>query len=142
METARLIVCEQTGDWAASLRRMLDNIRVYETRSLRACWKELETAPASLICLQWPFDSDVVWLARLAALDSQFPRARAVVLSTPAGRSLNNVWREAGAVHVVYSQRDLEEIKPIVERHLASAPAPKYESAKDEFWNRLPWSES
>ena len=77
---ARLIVCEHSGRWAVALRRELAEagVRVWETRTLADCRKELAASPASFVVLELSGEPSAV-LRFMARQPREFPGG-------PAGR--------------------------------------------------------
>ena len=141
MSCPKVILCERTVRWASALVRHLPaEVRLQQTRSLAECTTELAAAPTSLVALEVTaanFAGVLPWLGRLSA---RHPLARAVVL---ADRGLvNGEWllREAGALHVTTSPRDLGWFRGLIKNHLAGLPSPKVGLAR-ELWDALPWSE-
>lgn len=138
---ARLIVCERTGRWAVALRRELSGagVRVWETRTLADCWKELIASPASFVVVE--LGGDVAGLLRrMASQSREFPLAR---LAVAADRSLSDyewLMREAGAVHFVCSPRQVGPLAQLACRHLAHVPPPQ-QSLTERIWASLPWAE-
>ena len=51
---ARLIVCEAADRWTIALRRLIreDEIRVYQTRSLKDCERQMSEHPASIVFVE------------------------------------------------------------------------------------------
>jgi hypothetical protein len=139
MPYARLIVCEKTGRWAAALRRELaGKARVYETRSLPDCWDELAESPASWLVLE-ATEANLDNLAqRLAELPEKFRFARAMVCGERPMAAWEWLLREAGAVHAVFSPRELAPAVRFALRHLALAPRPEM-SLRERVWESLPW---
>ena len=137
---ARLIVCEQTGKWAVALRRssLIGSIRVYETRSTEECQQELQASPASLVAVE-ATDANLnrlaAWLCEIA---TQFPRCRVVVLASRGLESSQWLWREAGAVHVEYSPRQMSGVARIALRQLKDV-ANDGHSIRQRVWDRMPW---
>jgi hypothetical protein len=138
MNAARLIVCEARGGWAAALRREVD-VRVYETRSLVACWRELAQWPHSLLVLEGTLDNCDELTGRLADLRREFPGAVAVVVTQRHLRDLEWLAREAGAAHFVASPRALKPLAQMARRHLAAAPALDLPPAQ-RILASLPWT--
>lgn len=140
MKTARLIVCEKRGGWAAALRRELSE-RVFETRSLTACWRELAAWPQSFLIWELTPDNCEELIQRLADLGREFPGAAAVIVTERRWRAVQWLVREAGAVHLVSSPRCLTPVAQMARRHLDAAadldlpPTQKIRAG-------LPWSDA
>jgi DNA-binding NtrC family response regulator len=136
----RLIVCEQTGQWAVALRRHLAPAgpRIHETRTLADCWEMLAQGPAGFVVAELTRVNGEALLDRIVRCGCECPLARVAVV---ADRSLADVeWlvREAGAVHFCASPRRLEPLARIARRHLRQAPRPK-RAMEERILARLPW---
>ncbi len=138
---ARVVVCEKGNQWAVALRRALrpTGYRVVETRSLEECWQELSGRPASFVALELVSGNAEAVIRRLLDLGRRFRHAKAVVL---AGRGLESyewVMREAGAIHVLFSSRDLSAAARLVNQYMqgVSEPAVGFHEA---VWQELPWA--
>jgi hypothetical protein len=140
MALARFIVCEKSGRWAVALRRALapHGVRVYQTRSLAECRRELELSPASVAALELTGANAAQlgeWIERVSR---EFPGARLVVLGSEDARPWEAWMREAGAIAAAFSSRRLGPIARQTRRHLAAAPQEEL-SFRDEVRRRLPW---
>ncbi len=137
---ARLIVCERMGRWAVVLRRELagSDLRVYETRSLVECWKELAESPAGLAVVELTAGSIAPLLQRLARLHSDLPLARVAVVADRSLVKYEWLIREAGAVHFTCSSRQLGPLARVAGGHLDRAPSPP-KTLVEKVWDRLPW---
>ncbi len=145
-----LIVMEQTGDWAAALRRELPQpaVRLIETRTLEECWRRLAEWPAALVALELTAERVGPLLARLLRMEREFPAARAIVLAERRLAPYGPLVREAGAIHFVDSTRSLGPVAELVRRRLArlaasgDAPAAGADDTLAEILADLPWSET
>ena len=140
MPSARIIVCEKTGQWAIALRRLLapGGHRVQETRSWPECWAELARHPASLLVAEMTAQNVELMLERLTDLPRRFRQARAVVVGDRDLARYEWAVRTAGAAHVVFTPRELPRTARLIVRHLALAPPPEL-SLREAVWQRLPW---
>jgi hypothetical protein len=141
--SARLLLCERTGDWAAAMRRELAEagVRVWETRSLADAWAALGQAPASLLIVELTVQNMEHLLGRMARLSHEFPLARVAVVAERAMAGHEWLLREAGAVHFVCSPRQLAPLAEIALRHLAEVPSPP-QTMVERIWASLPWARS
>lgn len=140
MDAARFIVCEKTGQWSVAIRRAeLDlGVRVCETRSLAECWEELAASPASFLALELRAGAVETVLTNLIGLDRGYPAARAAILAPRSQASYEWLLREAGAVHAVFSPRQITSVLRLAKRHLARVPAQE-RALREMIWARLPW---
>lgn len=123
--SAPLIVCERTGDWAMHLRRALAQHKVplREVRSLLECDEQLLESPESCLFLALDVGRQADVVDFVAAWSDRFPRCRIVIGAPRDQAGYEPLFREAGAVHFVTSPRDLAATATIIERHLARALA-------------------
>jgi hypothetical protein len=141
MSLPRVILCERTMRWASALARHLPaDVLLQQTRSLGECTAELAASPTSLVALEVTaanLSGVVPWLARLPA---RYPRACVIALADRELPGAEWLLREAGALHVTVSPRELQGIAGIVKNHLARLPAPKT-GVVQQLWDTLPWSQ-
>jgi hypothetical protein len=138
--TARLIVCERTGEWSAGLRVELaeSGVRLWECRRLAEAWTALAESPGSLVIAEVRRENLAELLQRLIWLDRDFPLARAVVVADRGLARYEWLLREAGAVHFLASPRKLAPLVRLAARHIASVPVPE-QSLAEQIWATLPW---
>ena len=138
--TARLILCEKTGRWAAAFRRAAaaGELPIRETRSLEQLERELEQLPSSVAAIEINSASAARIGSQLAGWRVRFSAARFVLLAETDVAASEPELREAGACHVVYSSRDLAATVELIRRHLARAPRPEL-SLEDSILASLPW---
>jgi hypothetical protein len=136
---SRLIVCERTGRWAMALRRELAEagVRVWETRTLADCFRELAESPASFAVLELGGDFDGL-LRRLARRSREFPLAQLAVVADRSLAGYEWLMREAGAVYFLCSPRHVGPLAQLACRHLAQVPSPQ-QSLTERIWASLPW---
>lgn len=140
MRSARIIVCEKTGRWAASLRCMpqLASVSIWETRMLSECAARLRESPASVLVVETVGDnlSDLCrWMVKQT---DRFADMRSVIVFSPPGRPAEAVLRTAGAHHVVGNVVELNRLAHWIARHVAQAPSNRA-SVRQWTWARLPW---
>ena len=140
MHAARIIVCEKTGRWATALRRVLSATRprMCQTRSMAECLRELERSPASLIALELTAENGSSVVEFLDEVHQRFHRAIVVVFGPRAMERCGWLVREAGAVHAVFSPREVASAARVIERHLQRAPTHPL-TLRQSLWSRLPW---
>ena len=138
---AQLIVCERTGVWTAALRRAIGSSYriVRECRNLADAEQMLDCWCASLVAVEVTpagFDRALGWLRDL---ERRWPLARAVAL---VSRELDDdaCWalREAGAIDVARSPRDLGGVADVAVRHVARAPA-RMATVSEQVLGSVPW---
>jgi len=138
--TARLIVCERTGRWAAALRMELAEagVRVWETRSLAECWETLAAAPGNFVVVELIAATADDLLGKMVGLEHRFPRTRVAVVADRSLAEYEWLLREAGAVHFTCSLRQLAPLARAACRHLAQVPTPR-QGLAERIWAGLPW---
>ncbi len=141
MPLAELIVCETTSKWAVALRRQLrssGNLRVGETRHLEDCWRQATASPASIVALEATAANIEPLLVSMTRYRTRLPRARVVVLADRCLTDGEWLLREAGAVHVVFSSRNLGPLVRLMRRHFdrLGVLQPVALTAR---WEHLPW---
>lgn len=146
MQTAELIVCERTGRWAVALRQARSKLdaqsssrSVRECRTFADCERMLRDWPASLVAVEATAPHLGRVLLWIAGLERAFPLARAVVLAERGLEDYEGAFREAGALHVVYSPRQLDPVDTLAERQIAGAPEREL-SLTEQVEARLPWA--
>lgn len=137
----RLIVVEKTGRWAAALRRVAGRgaLPLTEVRSLDQTERELGGHPAALVAIEVGVSSLVRVSSRLALWRNRFAGARFLLLAEPELAPLESALRDAGAVHVIYSTRELAATVRLIRRQLARTPQSAM-TLEESIWARLPWS--
>jgi DNA-binding NtrC family response regulator len=145
MSASRFIVCAKTPTWAVAIRRqwLVSGPRICETRSLELCWQDLEQFPKSLVVAELT-DNNLGALARwLRRVARRFPDTRVVVVGEHRMEACQWLLREMGAVHAIFSPRNLEDLVRIARRHLENGPVTI--TTGDDRWARdavgtlLPW---
>ena len=141
-QTARVIVWEETGVWAAHLRLALgDSSRsVYPCRTSEACDEALQRWPASLLAIEVTADRFETTLAWLAEQLWHRPAVRAVALAAPDLRGAAAVIRESGAIDIAFGPRRMRDIAELSRRHLARAAEPDLR-LRERIFSRLPWGD-
>lgn len=140
MSLARLLICEKTGQWAVALRRELAAwpLRVYETRSFAACQEECAQYRASFVVVEATTANlfkAVEWMARVGR---EFPQVRLAAVGPRDVEPYADAIREAGAMAVVLSSRQLAPIARMARRHVARASEPNL-TFREQVERRLPW---
>ena len=136
-----LIVCEKTGRWAAALRCAAGSreLPISEVRSLEQAERELSVHRAAIVAMEVGEASLVRVATRLAAWSKRFPDAAFLILAEEQLVPLEPRLRETGALHAVFSPRDLSATVRLIRRHLARAARPP-QTLEESIWARLPWS--
>ncbi len=142
MSMPHVIVCERTGTWAAAIRRQLPlDIRMRQTRGLAECVAELAEAPMSLLVLELTAQNLAGVLEVLGRLPGRFPLAQAIVVSDSRLKHSEWLVREAGAIYIAPSSRELAGLEETVRNHLRCVPATRAGFAA-EVWDALPWGDA
>ena len=140
MPPARFLVCEKTGRWAVALRRESAGrqVRVYETRSLADCRRELESSPASFVAAELTVAGAEKLIAWIDGVSRELPQVRVAVLADREAASWDWPSREAGAIGFTCSPRRLAPILRMARRHLAAAPEAEL-TFREQVEQRMPW---
>ncbi len=163
------IVCEHSGQWAASLRVALSRhnhcgsgslaTRVYEVRNLAELDSQLIDHQVGLVLVEVSADNLAAVLETLSRHDRQNVRFAALLDESlrypPAEKnSSNNICAavvdalgEAGAVAVVKSPRYIGQLLALAVQHAAwhargNTIADEHASIKARAWAALPWQDA
>ena len=136
-----LIVCEPTGRWAAAISRLLpQGTAVCQTRTFEDCRSELAAAPHSVVAAAVSVGNLLRALHYLSACEREFPSAVPIALAERGASRYALLLREAGAMHVVGSIRELQSVVDITLLQTARFPMPH--TATQQMWARLPWADA
>ena len=145
MQTARVIVWEATGGWAAHLRRALGEMAlgeaskwISECRTRQACEEMLDRWPASLVAVEVTADHFEDMLGWLADNGRRRPAARAVVFAAGGLREAEAALRESGALEIAFSPRHLQKVADVSCRHIARAASADL-NLRERVMAELPW---
>lgn len=139
-KSARLVVCERTGQWAVALRRELSEagLRVWETRNLKDCGALLAESPASFVVLELNAAKLEETIRFINVWRADFPRFRFAVVADRGLASFQWFMRETGAADFLFSLRKIDRLADMACRHLAQVPAAP-QSLTERVWANLPW---
>lgn len=140
--SARLVVCEKSGRWAAQLRRLLqgDGRWVCETRSVPQ-WLDALAEHAASLCVAEATTNNFEQLhAALTRSREEFPLACTVIASDELPADAIWALREAGAIDAVDALRRLDRVVTLWRRQTEKFP-PRRETELDRVLAALPWSE-
>lgn len=143
MPAVELIVCETTCHWSTFLRheisvRSQERARIRECRDLYECDELLQRHPASFVVLEVDtarLEATTMWLGRV---ESKFPHARMVALVERPTTEIEAILREAGALSVIASVRELATAVDLWRRHTARV-LNGGQTVNEQVWDRLPW---
>ncbi len=140
MRRAQLIVLERQGTWAVALRAQLRGlaIRIRETRSAAELWGELQQRPGSFVALELRPESVAAVIGLLVRINRRFPATCSAVLAPRKLASHESLIREAGAIHVAFSPRQLAFVKVLAQRHFDQLRHDEL-SVRERIVARLPW---
>jgi hypothetical protein len=167
--TANWIICERTSTWAAALRtsvaragKAADRVTIHETRRLNELTAQLRETYADLALVEVTsenLDTVLIWLADHQIRPSAAPVAILLdyaftnALRPPQlgdhemCRAVVDALREAGAVDVALSPRELDPVVKLGMRCLAKKspaglPRPgDNESIEQWAFHQLPWQD-
>ncbi|MGW8257607.1 MAG: hypothetical protein ACWGMZ_08990 [Thermoguttaceae bacterium] len=139
-KTARLLVSERKGRWAAALRRELSEtgVRVWETGTYADCGTQLAQSTASFLVLELNETKIRELLHYILAWQQEFPAFRFAVVSDHALQDYHWFMREIGAADFVSRQAKIGALAETICRHLALAPRLS-QSLTERIWTNLPW---
>jgi hypothetical protein len=142
MAFGKFLVCEESNGWTVALRWGLaqDQPQLVVSQDLDDCWQKLAVAPASFLALELNETNLESIVERLQDIRSRFPLARAAVMCDRSMATCEWLVREAGAVHVAVSVRDMSTVIRLAARHLAQV-LPPVVGVRQRVWDRLPWQE-
>lgn len=140
MSLARFLVCEKTGRWAVALRRERTGslLRVYETRGFVECRRELERSPASFVAMELTVGNAARLADWIERVSRELPESRIAVLGQRDAALYEGLVREAGAICVTFSPRQLGAVVRMAEQCLAAAPEVE-QTFREQVRKRLPW---
>jgi hypothetical protein len=137
--SAACIVCERGTWWTSHLRRFLRHaaVTIEGCRDTYHGWTALERFPSSIVLVEVNETQLERVLDFLVHVQSRFTSARTVVMPP---RSCAQAWwlREAGAIHIAESTRELETVACLVQRHVRQAPARPF-TWTEQVHASLPW---
>ena len=132
-----VIVCERSGRIAAALRRRLPgHVPLLENRTLDECQQALVQWPASFVVLELTVGAFERTLRVLESLGRRFPQACSTVVGERKLEPFEMLLREAGAIHVLFGMRHMQELSRLAGRHAESFGQPA--TLAEEIWQRLP----
>jgi hypothetical protein len=140
--SARLIVCEKSGRWAAQLRRLLqgEGRWISETRSVLQWLDAVGEHPASLSLVE-ATDKNVEQVYRaLTRVGVEFPFARTAIATDELPADAVWALREVGAIHAVDALRRLGSVALLWRRQAEKFP-PRAATELDRVLAALPWAE-
>lgn len=139
--TAQFIVCEKSGDWAATLRwhQGARPLPLRETRNLIDARAVLFEAPTSILALETTAANAEGVLRLMLEAHRVWPESRVIVMLTSEVGKFANLFWESGAAFVVLSPRRLDRVVRLVERNLARHEPPEL-TTREWVWARLPWN--
>jgi len=140
MPVVRLIVCEKAPRWSVALRHVLRGLppQIIETRSLTSSMSALATAPASFVVLDVREKNLANALEWLDQAGQRFPLARVAVTITPEMASTEVLFREAGAIDVLFSTQQAASVAHQAQRRLTQIPAEQL-NLRQWLAERMPW---
>jgi DNA-binding response OmpR family regulator len=153
MAVCSLIICEKTNHWAVALRWALlaQPVRVYETRTWNHAWQALQDEQSSLVAIELRRGQLEEVLRQLRQITIRSARTGAIVLTERSMAEHEWLLREAGALHVAVSTRNLAPLARLVgrfcRRERSARKLIEHDQDADSFairavvWQRLPWSD-
>jgi len=141
MNECGIVVCEKTGRWAVAIRRALGGATgLGETRSWTACLREARSRPGALVAVEITPENAEAACLRLTELSLNSPQISVIVLADRRLRPTEWVFREAGAVSVLFSPDELVRLRPLWQRFVDRLPVVQT-PFREQVWSRLPWTQ-
>jgi hypothetical protein len=100
--------------------------------------QELRTRTAALVAVEVSPDNAEAVCRRLADLTQRPQRVYAILLADRSLQKAEWLLREAGAVQVLFSPRDVLRLRPLWERFRVQKPSSRT-TFREHVWSRLPW---
>jgi len=139
MPSACLIVYEKKPRWAVALRRALQNPSlIVEVRSFTGVAAAIAAAPASLVFLDVQEKELQPALDWLDDVGRHFPQVRVLVALPQELASAELLYREAGAIDVLYFTLQVPAVARMAQRQLAQAPRDQL-TVRESIAERMPW---
>ena len=134
-----LIVFESNGTWAAALRRLglPAPLRMREVRTSGECRENLALSPNAIVTIAATQSNLAAVVDLLVELTDRHTGSTLMVLAERSLLPMELLFREAGAIHVVFSPRQLRHVVESAARYTSHFPVEA--GAADEVWERLPW---
>lgn len=135
----RFLLCEANQDWSMALRWAMPDVasRMDVTASLDDCRAALVDSPRSVVGLEVrreSLEADVEFVTELKSQGTSV-----VALASRELAPAENLLREAGAVHVALSPRNLRPVARQIRRCLSQSKQ-SHSTLRDAIWARLPWA--
>ena len=141
MPVPRLILCEKSPRWATAFRLALsgDPPQVIETRSLASCETELAASPDSLILMEVTEANRFGVLELMDRTSRRHPQARVLIALSEETAALEPLFREAGAIAVLFRTLEVASAARLARRHFQLAPSGPL-GPREFAFQRMPWS--
>ncbi len=139
--TGRLVVCERSGEWATALRRQIPSgeASLRQVRSSDDAWQVFSEFPASFFVWELVGERLGDQLTRLVELRRRFPRTQVAVIASREMIEMEWSIREAGALHVSFSIRNLNPLVRLARRHLRLVDSCD-PNLRQQILSELPWT--
>ncbi len=139
----RLILCEQSGIWAAAMRRAYPQVSRYWRRfpTWWASWEAFRQRPQSFLVVELTSENLSEILNALRWMECFAPGGRLAVLADRRWAGLEWMLREAGIVHWTTSLRAVGPLVEMALGHLKRSARPAA-TLRERIWRRLPWAKA
>jgi len=140
-----VVICEESGDWSALLRRHLPaGAALIQTRHLDELWTCLREAPRAVAAIELRVEHGPEVLECLRRLDRQIPDAVPIVLAHRDVRDWEELCREVGATAFILGLRSIGDVAEIVGGLVRSQTAWSKDTdeqmpLEDRIFANLPW---
>jgi hypothetical protein len=144
------IVCERSARWAPALRMIVANppnggmnLTICETRSLAELDRQIEETPSAFVFLEVSAENLAPVLDRFGSATRSGVHRQVVALVERRLADYHNLLREAGAIDVICSPRELHHAVRLVLQHAQTQSRMQLssgrQSIKDWAMSLLPW---
>ncbi len=138
--TACLILCESSGRWGGSLRRVLrGRVPLRAAAGLAGLGAWLGHFPASFAIVEVTAANAEALFDRLLAAEREYPHAAVAAAGCEELAVLEGAFREAGAVGWIDSPRRIDPWVEAAVGHVVRAPRREREW-QERVWEGLPWA--
>ncbi len=141
MTDACLIVCESANQWTVAFRSVLQQtgISVVHVETQEEMLRRVGGTIAPVVAVEVLPENMEATLGHVTRLRKDSTACGVIILQDERWRATEALWREAGAMHVVSTPRNLVPTARLIQRYLTMLEIPPV-SFRDTVLRRLPWN--